>query len=453
MNRQDFGAFRALLEQHPAEYIDLKLVDLSGALRHVTLPVASFTESVLESGVGFDGSSYGFRKTHASDMVMIPDLATGHPDPFRDVPTLSYMASAHLAEDGLPLCDQDSRATLKRALARLAALGIADEALIAPEYEFYVFDSVQIKSTVSECGFAIESKEVVGRNAYHLEHPDDRYGGFRDRATRILTQLGMNVRYHHHEAGRHGQQEIEMALEPALVAADHAVLVRYVLRNLAAREHLCVTHMPKPLYDNAGSGWHTHQMLRKGGMNVFHDPQGLCGLSRTALAYAGGLLEHGRALSAWTNASTNSYRRLTPGFEAPVSRTFGPADRTAAVRIPKWAVGVDTRIEYRSSDFTGNAYLMLAAMLMAGMAGVEAGVDPVAAGYGPAEKLDPARVKTLPHSLDAALDALAEDKEFLLRDGVFTPAIVERWIDMKRKECAEVSKRPHPHEFRLYFDC
>ncbi len=452
MATQDYTRFEELVRRHNAAYVDLGLVDLTGRLRRVTLPVSAVTPAILEEGVGFDGSSYGFVEVEHSDMVMVPDLSTGHLDPFREAPTLSFLSSVHLACDGLPLSQQDTRGILKRALELLRATGVADQLLVAPEYEFYIFDEVEFHSGTTRCSYHVQGRENSDTKAYHASNPGDLHTAFRDEATGMLVERGMKLRYHHHEVGGHGQQEIESDLEPVLDAADHAVMVRYVLKNLAFRHGLQVTFMPKPLYKQAGNGWHVHQMATRDGVNLFHDPSGLVGLSSTALAWIGGLLSKGGALSGISNASTNSFKRLTRGYEAPVSLTFGPADRTAAVRIPRWARGEATRVEYRAGDFTGNPYLTLAALVMAGIDGVRRGADPVAEGYGPAEDLDRENVRTLPFSLWAALRALEEDHEFLLRGDVFPAEVLRKWIHLKRAENEDVSRRPHPQEYIRYFD-
>ena len=449
----DYAHFRQLIDEHEALFVDLKLVNLQGRLHHVTLPADRFDEKVVEQGIGFDGSSYGFRKVEASDMVMVPDLGTAHLDPFRKIPTLSVFSSVRLAEPGLPLADQDTRGVLMRAIERMKELEVADQFLVAPEYEFYVFEDVEKLTGAAENYVRVSGAEEFSFNTYHLVNPADRYDDFRDRATRLLLELGMPVKYHHHETGGHGQQEIEFDLGPAEKAGDHALLVKYVLQNLSEAEGLRITFMPKPLHGEPGNGWHVHQMLRQGGHNLFADADGVAGLSHSALCYVGGLLTHAPALSAIVDASTNSYKRLNSGHEAPSHLTFGPADRTAAVRIPRWAQGKDVRVEYRPSDLTCNPYLTLAAMLMAGLDGIERRIDPVANGFGPAEELDPAQVRSLPRNLEEAVDALEQDHGFLTRGGVFSETLVRQWVEHGRTMIQEVAERPHPYEFELYFDC
>jgi glutamine synthetase len=450
VKNQVYSWLEQLIERHKAQFIDLGLVDLDGRLRRVTLPVSAIDPSIITEGVGFDGSSYGFEKVEASDMVMVPDLSTGHRDPFRAEPTLSFLATAHDTTPGLPQSNQDTRGILARALAYLRSTGLADEVLVAPEYEFYIFDRVEIDDATTSAGYRVTDRENDDGKAYHLSSPWDLHAGFRDEAVNMLVQFGMNVRYHHHEVGGHGQQEIESGLEPVVQAGDHAVMVRYLLKNLAHREGLQLTFMPKPLYKQAGNGWHVHQQVRKDGQNLFYDPKGEYGLSGFARSWIAGILTHGQALAGITNASTNSYRRLTRGFEAPVALTYGPADRTAAIRIPRWAQGEGTRIEYRAGDLTGNPYLSLAALIMAGIEGVEKGYDPKKRGFSP--KMARSNVKTLPFSLLAALNALEEDHKFLTRGGVFPESLIANWLETKRRENDDVEHRPHPREFAIYFD-
>lgn len=450
MKNQVYSWLEQLIERHKAQFVDLGLVDLSGRMRRVTLPVTAVNPSILTEGVGFDGSSYGFEKVEASDMVMVPDLSTGHRDPFRAEPTLSFLASAHVTTEGLPLSSQDTRGILARAVQYLRSSGFGDDVLMAPEYEFYIFDQVDLDNTTTSMGYRVLDREGNDGKAYHLSSPWDLHAGFRDKAVNMLVQFGMNVRYHHHEVGGHGQQEIESGLEPALIAGDHAVMVRYLLKNLAHHEGLQLTFMPKPLFQQAGNGWHVHQQLIKDGQNAFWDPKGEVGLSKTALGWIGGILSHGQALAGITNASTNSYKRLTRGYEAPVSLVYGPADRTAAIRIPRWASGEGTRIEYRAGDLTGNPYLSLAALIMAGIDGIEKGIDPKKRGMGPNVARD--KAKTLPFSLWEALNALEADHSFLTKGGVFPESLIANWLATKRAENEDVERRPHPREFAIYFD-
>jgi glutamine synthetase len=439
-----------------AEFVDLKVLDLQGRLHHLSFPFDRFTPEVCEEGIGFDGSSYGFLKVENSDMVLIPDLATAAFDPFRQRPTLTMFAEVRLTDGARSRFSQDCRGIALRAERSLARTGVADRSHWAPEYEFYVFEDAQYESDISRSRFVMESSERFFQNAYHACNPHDHYCDFRDEVSSVMLDFGIPVRYHHHEVGARGQQEIEGWFADLPATGDHAVLVKYILFNLAERHGLKVTFMPKPLFDNAGSGLHLHQFLTLGGENVFHDEDGYAHLSRTALHYIGGVLTHSPALCAFTNPSTNSYKRLVPGFEAPTARTFGRSNRGAAIRVPSYVSDPRfRRIEYRPPDFTCNPYLCTAAILMAGIDGIVREIDPVAAGFRPEDAPSPdsqERISFLPRSLDGALDALVEDHAFLLRDDVFPESLIHRWVEVKRDEISSIRRRPHPYEFTMYFD-
>jgi glutamine synthetase len=453
---EKFAQVRQEAAANEIEFVDLKSLDLNGRLHHLSLPFDRFTADVCSEGIGFDGSSYGFLKVENSDMVLIPDLATGVIDPFRQRPTLHMFASAHLTDDERTPFSQDARHIARKAEAALKAVGVADTSHWGPEYEFYIFEEADFGSDIAESFFAVQSNERFAGNAYHACNPFDLHDDFRDDVCALMKQFGIPVRYHHHEVGAHGQHEIEGWFGDLLTTGDHAVLTKYILHNLARQHGLRVTFMPKPLYENAGNGFHLHQFLTKGGENVFHDESGYASLSRTAMHYIGGILEHADALCAFTNPSTNSYKRLVPGFEAPTVRTFGRSNRGAAIRIPAYVSDPQLRrIEFRPPDFTGNPYLCAAAILMAGLDGIENEIDPVARGWQPADAPSQDSRKDaefLPRSLDDALDALEADHQFLLRHDVFPEGLVRRWLELKRDEIGRIAKRPHPYEFTLYFD-
>jgi len=333
----------------------------------------------------------------------------------------------------------------------LQAIAPAASSMWQPEYEFYIFEDAGFTSGVSRSSFQMNSPERFFGNAYHACNPQDRYADFRDEACRVMREFGIEIRYHHHEVGAMGQQEIEGWFAPLPRTADHAVLAKYILFNLAHRHGLRLTFMPKPLYDNAGNGLHLHMYLRdEQGRNLF-DGDAYAGLTDLAGSFIGGILRHAPALCALTNPSTNSYKRLVPGFEAPTSLSFGSSNRGAAIRIPSYVADPALRnIEYRPPDFTCNPYLALAAVQMAGLDGVLQRIDPLAEGFGPDEP--PEKARFLPRSLDDALDALEQDHEFLLRDGVFPTELITRWLDTKRGEIQAINRRPHPYEFTMYFD-
>lgn len=440
-------------------FLDLKSVDLRGVMHHLTVPIDEVNEEVLGEGVGFDGSSYGFAKTENSDMVLIPDLNTASIDPFRDAKTVSCFCSIHIADAKRSRFSDDVRFVCEKAEGALKKLGIADSSLWGPEFEFNIFDEADFGSTPESAWYDITSGEHENGNSYHSCNPKDLYADFRDMAVELIQSQGIPVRYHHHEVGHFGQQEIELTFSPILRSGDNAVLVKYLLRNLAHREDLAITFMPKPIYGQAGNGWHVHQYLTNKGQNIFHDPNGYANLSRTALYYIGGILTHGPAIMAFTNPSTNSYKRLVPGYEAPVALTFGQANRAGALRIPKYINDpAKRRVEYRPPDATSNPYLCLAAMLMAGIDGIIKEIDPMEAGFGPFDRdisKEPEladKVKFLPRTLYDALNALDQDHDFLTREGVFEQSLINRWIQIKREEVKQYLLRPHPYEFDTYFN-
>lgn len=455
MTPKTFAEVRQEAETRGIEFIDLKMLDLSGRLHHLSFPLSRFTEDVCTDGIGFDGSSYGFLKVEASDMVMKPDLDTACVDPFRKRPTLTMFAQAHLTDDARTPFGQDGRNLARRAEKALRDSGVADASHWGPEYEFHIFAEAAHASGTNDAAFRIHSGEAFYQNAYHACNPHDRYDDFRDEVCACMADFGIPVRYHHHEVGAQGQQEIEGWFADLATTCDHAVLTKYILFNQAEAHGLKVTFMPKPLLDNAGSGWHLHQFLTKGGRNIFHDPNGYAQLSREALSYIGGILMHSDALCALTNPSTNSYKRLVPGFEAPTVRTFGKSNRGAAIRIPSYVKDASLRrVEYRPPDLTANPYLCCSAILLAGLDGIEKGVDPVALGFAP-ESVPTSEKKAadfLPRSLADALDALERDNGFLQRGGVFDEALISRWLTIKRDEIAAINKRPHPYEYTMYFD-
>jgi glutamine synthetase len=456
MSLERFAQVRQEAGDRGIEFVDLKMLDLAGRLHHLSLPFERFTPEVCTAGVGFDGSSYGFLKVENSDMVLVPDLATARFDPFRTRPTLTMFAQAHLTDADRSAFPQDSRVVARMAERALARSGVADTSLWAPEYEFYLFEEADYLSEATDSAFAVRSDERFFGEAYHACNPHDRYDDFRDEAARLMRKFGIPVRYHHHEVGARGQQEIEGWFADLLTTGDHAVLTKYILFNLAERSELKLTFMPKPLYNSAGNGLHLHQFLSKNGDNVFHDADGYAQLSPTALHYIGGILTHSDALCAFTNPSTNSYKRLVPGFEAPVARTFGRSNRGAAIRIPSYVTDPQfRRIEYRPPDFTCNPYLCGAAILMAGLDGIVNEIDPMSRGFRPedAPSPDAARpVSFLPRSLDDALDALERDHQFLTRDAVFPEPLIHRWLEIKHEEISSIARRPHPYEYTMYFD-
>ncbi|MFZ2492236.1 MAG: type I glutamate--ammonia ligase [Thermoanaerobaculia bacterium] len=452
--------------------VDLKFSDLWGRWHHVTIPAGQFTEHLMRDGVGFDGSSVGLKSVKSGDMVLLPDLSTAFRDPFYRHPTLSFICSAYEADTKSPFAF-DPRNIVRRAEEYLKTTGVADQSIWGPEYEFYVFNDVSIENGVNVASYRVDSSEADWNSAtaghghliplhggYHAIPPKDSLHNLRSEICIELENLGVEVKYHHHEVGGPGQCEIETPLFGILQAGDATQIIKYVVKNVAVRHGQTATFMPKPLFGEAGSGMHFHQMLKKGGKNVFYDPNGYGCLNELAFHYIGGILKHGPALLAITNPSTNSYRRLVPGFEAPVSAIFSLGNRSAAIRVPKYADQEDTaRFEFRPPDATCNVYLALAAQLMAGLDGIRNKIDPREEGFGPIDKNvfalteeERKKIKSLPTSLSEACDALERDHEFLLQGDVFDAEQLADYIKHLRADDAAVRNRPHPYEVGKYFD-
>ena len=409
-------------------------------------------------------------------MVLLPDPSTASRDPFWEMPTLTMIGQpAEPGErGGFP---KDPRVILARAEAFMQAEKIASSSLWSPEFEYYIFDAVTYLNDINQASYRIDSDEADWNSAdspdsnlghkiprqggYHAIPPMDQLYNLRAKMVAEVEAAGIPVRYHHHEVGGPGQSEIEILELPLREAADAAMRIKYIIKMVAAGHDKTVTFMPKPLYNEAGSGMHFHQRLMRGKKNLFWDPKGYAGLSKLALHYIGGLLAHAPALLAFTNPSTNSYKRLVPGFEAPVKTIFGLANRSAAVRIPAYADTAATkRIEFRPPDATCNIYLAMAAQLMAGLDGIRRELDPMKLGFGPYDvnvfalpDEEKARIGSLPTSLREAMVALERDQDFLLEGGVFSEDLIAHWIESKiEKEYNEVRNRPHPYEISLYFD-
>jgi len=462
----------AFIRHKSVAMVDLKFCDLWGRWRHVTLPAARFNPGLLEAGVGIDGSSLGLSAVKSGDLVLVPELATAFLDPFWDVPTISFLCATLEADSHQPF-PHDPRTLATRAEEFLRTSGVGEASLWGPEFEFYLFDGVSYENAMNVAAYRVESREadwkshelgggytIPRHGGYHAIPPQDQLHNARTKISLHLEAMGVPVKYHHHEVGGPGQCEIETRLLPMVRAADVTLLAKYVARMTAREMGMTATFMPKPLFGEAGSGLHFHQQVWRGETNAFYDPAGYGYLSETARFYIGGLLSHGPAVMALTNPSTNSYRRLVPGYEAPVSAIFSLGNRSAAIRIPKYANRPESaRLEFRPPDATSNPYLAIAAQLMAGIDGVRRRTDPTALGFGPydedvfswpAEKR--AHIKALPTSLDEALDALERDHEFLLEGSVFSLEMLHRWVKRKRSEERSVRDRPHPFEIELYYD-
>lgn len=462
----------AFVHERDIAMVDLKFSDLWGRWHHVTVPANQFNARLMKHGVGFDGSSVGFKTVSAGDMVMAPDLSTGFIDPFWELPTLSFIC-ATLEADTRNIFPYDPRNIARRSELYLRETGIADRSLWGPEFEFYVFDGVAYENRMNAAAYRVDSVEadwnsqemgsgykIPRHGGYHAIPPQDHLYNLRSQITVHLERMGVEVKYHHHEVGGPGQCEIETPLESLMKAADAAFTIKYVTRMTAFELGMTATFMPKPLYGEAGSGMHFHQYIWKGDQNLFYDAEGYGTISDLGRYYIGGLLKHGGAVMAFTNPSTNSYRRLIPGYEAPISAIYSLANRSAAIRIPKYANQPHSaRMEFRPPDATANTYLAMAVQLLAGIDGIRNQIDPTEMGFGPIDEdifswpaHKRAQIKALPTSLEEAMAALEADHDFLLAGDVFNMDLIERWIERKRQEDRQVRDRPHPYEIELYYD-
>ena len=456
--------------------IDFMLVDLFGRRRHLTIPAERLTEHTMEHGIGFDGSNYGFAPVEKSDMVFIPDLSCAFIDEFAEIKTLAMTGDIFIID--LPenrRFDQDPRNVAYHAQEYMKQTGIADEMRIGPEFEFHVFDHISYSVTpnCSKYNIDVEQAEwntgneernlgykIPHKGGYHMAPPMDRLGGFRSRVTLLMEKQGIAVKYHHHEVGGPGQIEIEVEHGPMLEMADKTMMTKYLIKNAAVEINKTATFMPKPVFAEAGNGMHVHMHLFKDGKPLFYDENGYSQLSDTALHFIGGILIHAKALCAFTNPSTNSYKRLVPGYEAPVTIGYATSNRSSVVRIPAYAKAPeDKRFELRSPDGTCNPYYAYSAILMAGLDGIRKKIDPKKEGFGPYDfnlydlsEEEQKSIRQLPRTLDEALDALEEDNAFLTEGGVFPEKLLEIWIKNKRAEALRYNQLPQPVEFELYYD-
>ena len=460
-------------KENDAVMFDLRFVDWPGVWQHCSYPISELNEGVFEDGMGFDGSSIrGWQSIHESDMLMVPDPTTAFMDPFLEHPTLVLICDIVDPVTKEPY-RRDPRHIARKAENYLKSTGLGDTCFVGPELEFFLFNSARFRTTVNEGYYHLDSiegswnsgREEPGGNlaykprpkeGYFPTPPTDKMQDIRSEMVLTLQKLGIAVEAHHHEVATGGQAEIDMRFGSLLKMADQVMLYKYVVKNVAARNGLTATFMPKPLYGDNGSGMHTHQSIWKEGKPLFAG-DGYAGLSEMGLHYIGGILKHSRAIAAFSNPTTNSYKRLTPGYEAPVNLALSSRNRSASCRIPMYSQSPKAkRIEVRYPDPSCNPYLAFSAMLMAGLDGIVNKVDPGE----PLDKniyaLSPeeaAGIPSMPAHLDEALDCLQADHEFLLQGGVFTEDSIKNWIDYKREEESNpVRLRPHPHEFELYFD-
>ena len=470
----DPKAVIAFARDQGVKIVDFRFSDLLGQWQHFSIPVSELSESLFQEGIGFDGSSIkGFQQIYESDMLLFPDPRTAIVDPVLEVPTLSLICDV-VDPVTKARYSRDPRYVAHKAEAHLRSSGIADTSYWGPEMEFYIFNSIRFGQGVNEGFYHIDSDEGIwnsGRNGtpnlgfrprlkegYFPVPPVDKLQDVRSRITMALMEAGIDVEVHHHEVGTAGQAEIDMRYDSLVAMADKVLLFKYVVKNVCMREGLTATFMPKPLFGDNGSGMHTHQSLWKEGEPLFYDRDGYAMLSDLARFYIGGLLHHAPALLAFAAPTTNSYRRLVPGYEAPIKLAYSARNRSACIRIPTYSERPQLRrLEFRSPDPTANPYLAFAAMLMAGLDGIRRRIEPpspIEADLYELEGEAAGRVKDLPGSLQEVLTALEEDHDFLYEGGVFTEDLVRTWIDLKReREVDPVRLRPHPYEFMLYADC
>jgi len=460
-----------LAKKTGAKMVDIKFVDTFGTWQHFTMPIGELSEETFAEGIGFDGSSIrGWKSIEASDMLAMPDPNTAFIDPFCAVTTLSLTCT--VAETGtLEPYSRDPRGMAQKAEKYLVSTGIGDQAFIGPEAEFFIFDNVQFDSKCNGTFYSIDSEEGIwnsgrdempnlGNKIRHKEGyfpvpPTDTQQDIRTEMVLTMEELGVKIEKQHHEVATAGQAEIDYRFSTLVTAADWMMIYKYVIKNVAKKHGKTACFMPKPLFGDNGSGMHTHQSLWSKGKPLFAGKE-YAGLSQMALYYAGGLLKHAKALCTICNPTTNSYKRLVPGYEAPVNLAYSARNRSAAVRIPTYSENPKAkRLEYRPPDPAANPYLCFAALVMAGLDGIQNKIKPGEPLDKNIYELPPEELKKVPNvagSLSEALDCLEKDHAFLTKGDVFTEDFIDMWISTKRKEHDAIRLRPHPYEFFMYYD-
>jgi len=463
-----------MIAENNIKMVDFKMVDINGQFRHVTIPAQNFSEKTMKNGIGFDASNYGYAVVEKSDMVFIPDPDTAAIDPFCQIPTLSMTGNAMIIDnpENRPLA-QYPRNIVLAAEQYMKDSGIADTMYILPEFEFYLFDQAGWKVSPNKISLTVDAMQahwnseedglgniVAKQKNYHIAKPFDVAYEARSEMCMRICDAGIALNYHHPEVGAAGQFEIEPELGQMSKMADATMMIKYIIHNTAREYGLSATFMPKPVMGEAGSGMHVHMLLMKDGQPVFSDDNGYSNLSQEAHWFMGGLLKHIASLCAITNPSTNSFKRLVPGFEAPVTIGYATSNRSAVIRIPAYAKSPELRrFELRNPDATCNPYFCYAAILMAGLDGIKNKIDPHANGWGPYDvnlfhlsDEEKAKLKHLPTSLEQALDALEADNDYLTAGGVFPEELIKNFIATKRAECRELAAIPHPAEFDKYYN-
>ncbi len=459
-----------LIKDREIEFVDLRFADMLGKQHHITFPAKSIDESLFEDGRMFDGSSIaGWKGINESDMVLLPDPDSAYVDPFAEHATLVLVCDV-LEPATMQAYTRCPRSAARRAEAFIKSSGIADVGFFGPEPEFFIFDSVRWQNGMNAASFEIESEEAAWssnkkfefgntghrpgvKGGYFPVAPVDSLGDIRSEMCKVLEEVGLTIEVHHHEVATAGQCEIGTRFNTLVKKADELMAMKYVIKNVAHRHGKTVTFMPKPIVGDNGSGMHVHQSLAKAGTNLFSG-DGYGGLSQMALWYIGGIFKHARAINAFTNSTTNSYKRLVPGYEAPVMLAYSARNRSASCRIPWVSNPKARRIEIRFPDPVNSGYLTFAALLMAGLDGIRNKIDPGAPSDKDLYDLPPEEAKNIPtvcHSLDQALEALDADRDFLKAGGVFTDDFIDGYIELKMQEVTKFRAATHPLEFQLYY--
>jgi len=476
-----FEDIQAMIKEHGIKMIDFKEVDLAGRWHHLSIPVERFVPELLQKGIGFDGSSYGFLTVEKSDMVFIPDVTSAFLDPVIELPTISMIGDIYrITDEGYVRFESDPRNVADKAEQFLKDAGISDQCMFGPEFEFYVLDNVEFRTEINHIEVHLDSAQaawnsidspydpagfnpgykVMQGKGYHVDLPHDISYDLRNEMVRTLEDHGVPVKYHHAENGGPGQVEIEVNFATLKEIADRTQKLKYLLKNIAVQNGKTITFMPKPFIGECGSGMHVHMQMFNEGKPIFYDENGYSDLSDVALWAISGILEHAAAITAFSCPSTNSFKRLVPGYEAPVTICFATSNRSSVIRIPGYARSPeDKRFEFRPSDAMANPYLCYSALVMAAIDGIQKRSDPTAKGFGPYDKNmynlteeEKKVVKGLPKSLEEAADALEQDHAFLLNGGVFSQDLINNQLRKIRKDAEEVSMMPHPLEFKKYYD-
>jgi len=463
---------RELAKKKQIEFIDIKFVDLLGLWHHITIPISALDAMLFKTGVGVDGSSLpGYSTIERGDMIALPVPETMFIDPFFESPTMSFICDIMDSRDEVVPYSRNPRRVAADAEKYLGKTRAGTKAIIGPEFEFYLFSKVNFYQGPDQAFYYLDSQEaewnaaqdeeslgfkIPYKKGYHAAPPMDRSFNLRSEISSLLSEVGIELKYHHHEVGSAGQHEIEVKFAPLLKMADQSMLVKYFVKNHCFRNNMSATFMPKPLFNEPGSGLHVHMYLADSKGSIFYDKSGPARFSKIGLHFMGGILKHVDSLLSFTNPSTNSFKRLVPGFEAPVAGTYSVGNRTACIRIPGYQRDPKAmRFEFRPPDGTMNPYLAYAALVMAGIDGIKKKIDPGLPldknlDTMPKEELE--SIHLLPTSLNKALNALEKDHKYLLEGGVFTEDLLQNWVRIKRNEVTEIRVRPTPYEFQMYYD-